>query len=276
LALDVGQAAGVLAGTVLSLTHGLIQCRIAGLVLGVHSNVIVPICTVNGGHGQAHKERIASAGDHFGNTSLHNEVQALLHVGCRGMTGRIGLSHGNAAVLNSNLQSVLYSGRIGSQCSGQLVVQSIAGEVVDTTLSLVGVRGGQTDGSEHGIAALRAIEAIQHANLTLTVHDLVAHGDVGHFQIRELHTLNGVFAQLINDSIVMQTCGDIRFCVPHAIFAGFGNVVLINGERRLLAGVDGRFRSKCRSHQANGHERRHQQRQYAMDSFHVQFVSFVM
>ena len=72
------------------------------------------------------------------------------------MTGRIGLSHGNAAVLNSNLQSGLHVRGIGSQCSGQFVVQSIAGEVVDTIFRLTSIGSSQTNGGQHGIGTLRA------------------------------------------------------------------------------------------------------------------------
>ena len=38
----------------------------------------------------------------------------------------------------------------------------------------------------------------------LTIHDLVAHGNIGHLQIRELYALNGVFAQLIHDGVIVQ------------------------------------------------------------------------
>ena len=74
----------------------------------------------------------------------------------------------------------------------------------------------------------------------------------------------------------MQAGGNIGFRIPHTIFAGFGNVILIDAQGCFLRRVNGRFCGKCRSHQAEGHERRHQQRQYAMDLFHAQFVSFLM
>ena len=193
MALDVGQAAGVLAGTVLSLTHGLIQCRIAGLVLGVHSNVIVPLAAIDGGHRQAYEERIAGRSHVFGDAGFHHQVQALLQTRSGSMAGGIRLGHSHATVLDSGFQSVLRACGIGSQCGGQLVVQSIRRVVVDTTLSLVGICGGQANGRQHSVAALRAIEAIQHAHLTLIVHDLVAHGNVSDAEVGELHALNGVF-----------------------------------------------------------------------------------
>ena len=271
---DVGQTTVVLSGAVLRFTDGLGEVGVASLVLGVDGNIIIPCRAVNGGHGQRYKEGVAGAGDHFGNASLHNEVQALVHVGRRGMTGRIGLSHGNAAVLHGNFQSVLESGRIGSQCGGQLVVQSIAGVVVDTTLSLVGICVGQADGGQHGVGALRVVEAIQYAHLALAVHHFVVHGDISYLQIRELNALNGVFAQLVNDGIVMQAGGNVGFRIPHAIFAGFGNVIFIDTQGCFLRRINGRL-GKCRSNEAQGHNGGHEHGEYAMDLFHLVF-SFVM
>ena len=191
------------------------------------------------------------------------------------MAGGIGLSHDHAAVLHGSFQSIFRARGIGSQCSGQLVVQSIAGVVVDATLSLVSIGSGQADGGQHGVGALRVIEAIQYAHLTLTIHDLVAHGNVSDAKVGELHTLDGVFAQLIHDGVIMQTGGNVGLRVPHAVRAGLGDIVLINRKRRLLAGVNGSL-GKCRSHQAEGHERRHQQRQYAMDLFHLVVSLFII
>lgn len=57
--LDVGQAAGILAGGVLCLTHGLFEVRISGLILGVNGHIVVPYRAVDGGHGQGHEEGIA-------------------------------------------------------------------------------------------------------------------------------------------------------------------------------------------------------------------------
>ena len=207
--LDVGQAAGVLAGGVLGLTHGFIQRRIASLVLGVNSNVIVPCRAVGGGHGQGHEERIAGGGHVFRDASLHNEVKPLLHVGCRGVAGNICLGHGHATVLDDGFQSVLDGGGVGSQRGGQLVVQHIAGKVVDASLGLVSVCVGQPDGRQYSVAALRAIEAIQHTHLTLTVHQFIVHGDVSNAEVGDLHALDGVLAQLVNDGIVMQAGADV-------------------------------------------------------------------
>lgn len=96
------------------------------------------------------------------------------------MAGGVGLRHIHAAVLHGSFQRILHGGGIGSQRSGQLVVENIAGEVVDAVFTLVGIRGGQTDGGQHGGAAVGTVESIQHTHPTLAVHQLVIHGDVGH------------------------------------------------------------------------------------------------
>lgn len=230
MALDVGQAAVVLAGTVLSLTHGLIQCRIAGLVLGVHSNVIVPLAAIDGRHGQGDQEGIAGRSHVFGDAGFHNQIQALLQARSGSVAGGIRLGHSYAAVLHGGFQSVLDIGRIGGQGSGQFVVQSIAGVVVDSALSLVSIGGGQASGGQHGVGALGVVEAIQYAHLALAVHHLIVHGDVSNADISEFHTLNGVFAQLIHDGVVMQTGADVGFRIPYTVRAGLGDIVLVNGE----------------------------------------------
>lgn len=76
------------------------------------------------------------------------------------MAGGIRFGHSHAAILHGDFQSVLGSGGIGSQRGGQLVVQHIAGEVVDTALSLVSVCAGQTDGGQHVGASITVVEAI--------------------------------------------------------------------------------------------------------------------
>ena len=107
------------------------------------------------------------------------------------MASGIRLGHSHAAVLHGSFQSVLHIRSVGCESCGQLVVQSIAGEVVDATLSLVSVRSGQANGGQHGVGALGVVEAIQYAHLTLAVHHLVAHGDISYLQIRKFNTLNG-------------------------------------------------------------------------------------
>ena len=190
------------------------------------------------------------------------------------MTGSIRLGHGNADVLHGSFQSVLRACGIGSQCGGQLVVQSIRRVIVDAALSLVSICGSQADGGQHGVGALRAIKAIQHTHMTLTIHDLVVHGNVSDAEVGELHALNGILAQLVNDSVVMQTGADVGFRIPHAVLAGFCDIVLVNGERRLLAGVDGRLCERC-GDEAQSHNNGHEHGQYAMDLFHL-VVSFLM
>ena len=274
--LDVGQAAGILAGGVLALTHGLLQRRVAGLVLGVNGHIVVPCRTVHGGHGQGHEDGIAGEGHVFRDAGFHHQVQALLHVGCKGVTGSVRLGHGRA-ILDRSFQRVLDGGGIGGQGSGQLIVEHIAGEVVDAALGLVCFCAGQADGRQDGGAAVTVVETIQHTHLTLTVHQFIVHGDVSDAEVGKLHALNGVLAQLVDNRVVMQAGGNVGLSIPRAIVAGLGDVVLVDGKGCFLAGVDGRRRiccGKCCGHQPKGHKRRQQQCQHAMDLFHLA-VSFI-
>lgn len=277
MVLDVGQAAGIFAGGVLCFAHSLIQRRIAGLILGVDGHIVVPCRTVHGGHGQGHEEGIAGGGHVFRDASLHNEIQALLHIGSRSVAGGIRLGHSHAAVLHGGFQCIFHGGGIGSQRRGQLVVQHIAGEVVDAALSLVSVCAGQADGRQYGIGAFRAIKAIQRTHLTLALHQFIVHGNVSHAEVGELHALDGVLAQLVDNRVVTQAGGNVGLGIPRTVVAGLGDVVLVDAQGCFLAGVDGRRRiccGKCRRHQADGHKRRQQQCPYAMDLFHLVF-SFV-
>ena len=200
---DVGQAAGILAGGVLGLTHGLFEVGVAGLVLGINSDIVVPRRAINGGHGQGHEEGIAGGGHVFRDAGLYDEVQTLLHVGCRGVTGGVRFGHSHAAVLHGGLQCIFDSGGIGSQCGGQLVVEHIAGEVVDAARGLVSVCGSQADGRQHGGAAITVVEAIQHTHLPLTIHQFIVHSDIGNTEVGELHALDGVLCQLVHNGGIM-------------------------------------------------------------------------
>ena len=191
--LDVSQAAVVLAGGVLGLTHGLFEVRISGLILGVNGHIVIPRRAINGSHRQRYKEGIAGAGDILRDASLHDEIQALLHVGCKGVTGSVRLGHGRA-ILDRSFQRVLDGGGIGGQRGGQLVVEHITGKEVDAIVGLVCVCAGQADGGQHGGAAITVVEAIQHTHLPLTVHHFIVHGDISNADISEFHALNGVFA----------------------------------------------------------------------------------
>ena len=270
--LDVGQAAGVLAGGVFALTDGLIQRRIAGLVLGVNGHIVIPRRAINGGHGQGHEEGIAGGSHVFRDASLHNEIQPLLHIGSRSVAGGIRFGHSHAAVLDSGLQCIFHGGGIGSQRSGQLVVEHIAGEVVDAVVGLACFCAGQADGRQDGGAAVTVVEAIQHAHLPLTVHDLIVHGNVGYAEVGELHALNGVLCQLVDNRVVMQACADVGLRVPRAVIAGLGDVILVDAQGCFFAGVDGRF-GKCRGDEAQSHNNGHEHGQYAMDFFHLVFSS---
>ena len=68
---------------------------------------------------------------------------------------------------------------------------------------------GQSDGGQHGVAAVRAIEAIQHTHRALVVHHFVVHGNIGNAEVGELYTLDGIFCQLVHDGIIVQAGADV-------------------------------------------------------------------
>ena len=191
------------------------------------------------------------------------------------MAGGVGLRHNHAAALDGGLQRILDSGGIGRKSRSQLVVEYIAGEVVDAVVGLVSVCGGQADGRQHGGAAITVVKAIQHTHLPLTIHQFIVHGDIGNTEVGELHALNGVLAQLVDNRIVMQAGGNVGFRIPRAIFAGCGDVILVDRKGCFLCRVDCRLCERC-GDEAQSHNNGHEQREHAMDLFHVQFVSFLM
>ena len=215
---------------------------------------------------------LAGAGNIFGDTSLHHQIKPLLHVGCRGVAGGIRFGHSHAAVLDSGLQLILHGGGIGSQCRGQLVVQHIAGEVVDAVVGFVSICGRYADGGQHRVSA---VEAIQHAHRALTVHDFIVYGDIGNAEVGKLHTLNGVLAQLVDNRVVTQAGGNVGVRVPRAVLAGLGDVILVNVQGCFLAGVDGRL-GKCRGDEAQSHDSDQEHGPYAMDLFHLVFSLFII
>ena len=124
---DVSGGTPVMAGVGSGFTDGLLKAGDTGEVLGVQGHVIHPagaavgsVGAVHGGHRQRDKEGGGSGSDHFGDSGLHDEVQAQRKVGSGGMTVSVGLSHGGAAIGGDiGFQRVLHSGGIGSQCFGQ-------------------------------------------------------------------------------------------------------------------------------------------------------------
>ena len=136
------------------------------------------------------------------------------------------------------------------------------------------IRSRQADGRQNGGAAVTVVESIQHAHPPLVVHHFIAHGDIGNTEVCELHALNGVLRQLVNNGIIMQPSADVGLHIPRAIVAGLGDVILVDAQRCFLAGVDGRFCERC-GDKAQSHDSGHEHGQYAMDLFHL-LVSFLM
>jgi len=134
----------------------------------------------------------------------------------------------------------------------------------------VGICGGHADGGQHGV---RAVKAVQHAHLTLAVHHFVVHGNISNADISEFYALNGVFAQLIHNGVIMQAGGNVGFRIPRAIFAGCGDVILVDRKGCFLCRVDCRLCERC-GDEAQSHNNGHEQREHAMDLFHLEF-SFI-
>ena len=117
------------------------------------------------------------------------------------------------------------------------------------------------------------VEAIQHTHLTLTVHHFIVHGDIGNAEVGELHALNGVLAQLVDNRVIMQAGGNVGLGIPRAVFAGCGDVILIDTQGCFLAGVDDRLCERC-GDETQSHNNGHEQREHAMDLFHL-VLSFI-
>ena len=266
---NVGQAAGILAGAVLVLPDGLFEVRAAGLVLGVHGHIIVPVFAVHGGHGQRHEEGVTGADDILRHTGLHHQIQALLQSTDLAVSVCIRLGHSLAAISDSGLQRIFNGGGVGGQCIAHGLVQLVGGIVAGAVFALVCICGGQADGLEHGILG----KAVQHTYLTLPVHQFVIHGDVSHPQIGELHALDGVLRQLVGNGIVLHTGADIGRRIPRSVCAGCRDVVLVKGKGCFPAGVNGR-RCKRRADKPQGHDHSQEQRPKSFCFLHRSVLLF--
>ena len=60
---DVIGLSSILPGICFGFPDGFLQRWIAGLVLGIQGQIIVPLAAVHGGHGQAHQEGSGGGGD---------------------------------------------------------------------------------------------------------------------------------------------------------------------------------------------------------------------
>ena len=120
----------VLAGITGGLTDCLFQRGNTGFVLGVNSNIVVPLAAalrcrtvanvVNSCHRQRDKEGVCGAGDHFRNRRFHNDIKTDGKAINRCTTVSICLIHCDAAiVLNIGFHCVLYIGSIGFQSCSQ-------------------------------------------------------------------------------------------------------------------------------------------------------------
>ena len=266
---NVGQTAGILAGTVFILSDSFFKVRTAGLVLGVHGHIIVPAFAVDSGHGQRHEEGIAGAGDILRHTGLHHQIQALLQTADLAVSVCVRLGHGLAAISGSSFQRIFDGGGVGGQCIAHGLVQLVGGIVADAAFALVGICCGQADGLKNGILG----KAVQHAYLTLPVHQFVIHGDVSHPQIGELHALDGVLRQLVGNGIVLHTGADIGRRIPRSVCAGCRDVVLVKGKGCFPAGVNGR-RCKRRADKPQGHDHSQEQRPKSFCFLHRSVLLF--
>ena len=266
---NVGQTAGILAGTVFILSDSFFKVRTAGLVLGVHGHIIVPAFAVDGGHGQAHKEGIAGAGDILRYTGLHHQIQPLLQSADLAVSVFIRLGHGLAAISGSSFQRIFDGGGVGGQRIAHGLVQLVGGKVEHAVPSLVSVRLSQSNGLEHCVVR----KSVQHTHLVLTALPLTVSGDGRHPQIAKLHALDGVLFQLVTNSIVLHPGADIRSRIPRPIRAGRRDVVLVNAQRRFPPGINSR-RRKRRADKPQGHDHSQEQRPKSFCFLHRSVLLF--
>ena len=267
---NVGQTAGILAGAVFILPDGFFQCGIAGLILRVHSHIVVPIFAVHGGHGQRHEEGVAGADNILRHTGLHHQIQPLLQTTDLAVSVCVRLGHGLAAVPDGNLQRIFNGSGVGSQSIRQGLVQLVGCKVEHAVPAFVSVRLSQSNGPEHCVVR----KSVQHTHLVLTALPLAVSGDGRHPQIGELHALDGVLRQLVGNGIVLHTGADIGRRIPRSVCAGCRDVVLVKGKGRLSLGVNGRRRER-RGDKPQGHDHSQEQRPKSLRFLHSSVLLFM-
>ena len=249
----VGDAAAavMLAGIVFALPQGLVQRRITGQILWVHSHIINPAAAA-GRHGQADEEGVAGTGDHFRHSGFHHEIQSQLQIFSFGFAVSIGQGHGSAALSDVGFQSVLHSGGIGFQRGTQGRDKDIGLIVVIGIVQLVGtirllITLGAVSQSQcvqevcsRGLAD--AVEGLHMVRVRAVRRGFRNLNNIRDPEISKLHILQGIAVEGIIHVLVIDAGRHVAG-IPRAVLLGVGQIYLVNGQGAFGGGIGaGTFR----------------------------------
>ena len=252
----VGDAAAavMLAGIVFALPQGLVQRRITGQILWVHSHIINPAAAA-GRHGQADEEGVAGTGDHFRHSGFHHEIQSQLQIFSFGFAVSIGQGHGSAALSDVGFQSVLHSGGIGFQRGTQgrdkgvrlIVVFGIV-QLVRTirlfiTVGAVSQSQCVQEVCSRGLAD--AVEGLHMVRVRAIRRRPRKLNNIRDPEISKLHILQGIAGEGIIHDLVVDAGGHVAG-IPRSILLGVGHIHLVDGQGAFGGGIHaGIFRLSC-------------------------------
>ena len=227
----------VLASIVLALPQGLVQRRITGQILGIHSHVVNPAAAA-GRHGQADEEGITGTGDHFRHSGFHHEIQSQLQIFSFGLAVSIGQGHGSAALSDVGFQSVLHCGGIGFQRGTQgrnkdigLVVVFGIVQLVETirlfiTVGAVSQPQRIQEVCSRGLAD--AVECLHMVKVRTVRRRSRKLNNICDPKIGKFHILQGIAVKGITYVLVVDAGGHVAG-VPRAVLLGVGHIHLVDG-----------------------------------------------
>ena len=244
----VGDAAAavMLAGIILALPQGLVQRRITGQVLGIHSHIINPAAAA-GRHGQADEEGVAGTGDHFRHSGFHHEIQSQLQIFSFGFAVSIGQGHGSAALSDVGFQSVLHSGGIGFQRGtqgrdkdiGLIVVIGIV-QLAGTIRLLITVSAVSQPQRIQQVCPSGLVDAVEGLHM-VRVRAIRRRprklNNIRDPEIGKFHILQGIAVEGIIHVLVVDSSRHVAG-VPCAVLLGAGQIHLVNGQGAFGGGID--------------------------------------
>ena len=235
----------VLAGIVLALPQGLVQRRITGQILGVHSHVVNPAAAA-GRHGQADEERIAGTGDHFRHFGFHHQIQSQLQILGLGFAVSIGQGHGSAVRSDIGFQSVLHSGGIGFQRGtqgrnkdiGLVVVFGIVQLVRSVSLLITLGAVSQPQGVQEVCSRSLAdtVEGLHMVRVRAVRRRPRKLNNIRDPKIGKLHILQGIAVEGIIHVLVVDASRHVAG-VPCAVLLGVGQIHLVDGQGAFGGGI---------------------------------------
>ena len=243
----VGDAAAavMLAGIVFALPQGLVQRRITGQVLGVHSHIINPAAAA-GRHGQADEEGVAGAGDHFRHFSFHHQIQSQFQIFSSGLAVSIGQGHDSAVRSDVGFQCILHGGGIGFQCGTQSRNKNIGLIIVIGIVQLVGtirllITLGAISQSQcvqevcsRGLAD--AVEGLHMVRVRTVRRGFRNLNNIRDPKIGKLHILQGIAVEGIIHVLVIDAGRHVAG-IPRAVLLGVGQIHLVDGQGAFGGGI---------------------------------------